>query len=38
MRGNPRWKELVPHLKEIGIEVVVQSDLPQVNEAYTEFS
>jgi len=37
VRGNPRWKELIPHLKEVGIEVVIQSDLPQVNEAYNEF-
>jgi len=37
VRGNPRWKELFPHLKEITIEVVIQSDLPQVNEAYNEF-
>lgn len=37
VRGNPRWKELSPHLKEIGIEVVVQKKLPQVDDAYNEF-
>ena len=37
MRGNPRWKELVPQLKEVGIEVGVQSELPQINDAYNEF-
>jgi hypothetical protein len=37
VRGNPRWKELSPHLKEIGIEVVVQAKLPQVADAYNEF-
>ena len=37
VRGNPRWKELSPHLKEIGIEIVVQSKLPQVDDAYNEF-
>ena len=37
VRGNPRWKELSPHLKEIGIEVVVQKKLPQVDDAYKEF-
>jgi hypothetical protein len=37
VRGNPRWKELFPHLKEIGIEVNVQKKLPQVDDAYTEF-
>jgi hypothetical protein len=37
VRGNPRWKELSPHLKEVGIEVVVQNKLPQVDDAYNEF-
>jgi hypothetical protein len=37
VRGNPRSKELSPHLKEIGIEVVVQNKLPQVDDAYNEF-
>jgi hypothetical protein len=27
VRKNPRWPELFPHLQEIGIEVVVNSDL-----------
>src|ERR1019366_2448010 len=37
VRGNPRWKELSPHLKEVGIEAVVQKKLPQVDDAYNEF-
>jgi hypothetical protein len=37
VRGNPLWKELFPHFKEIGIEVVVQNKLPQVDDAYNEF-
>jgi hypothetical protein len=37
VRGNPRWKELSLHLKEVGIEVVVQKILPQVDDAYNEF-
>jgi Domain of unknown function (DUF6930) len=37
VRGNARWKELFLHLKEIGVEVVVQNDLPQVDDAYNDF-
>ena len=37
VRKNPRWAELFPHLKEIGVEVVVQNELPKVNEAYGEY-
>lgn len=36
-RKNPRWKELFPHLKEIGIEVVVQDDLPKNEEAFNDY-
>lgn len=34
---NPRWTKLFPHLEEIGVEFAVQSDLPQVREAFGEF-
>jgi len=37
VRGNPRWQELLPHLKEIGVEVAIQNNLPKVNEAFEEF-
>jgi hypothetical protein len=37
VRGNPRWQELFPHLKEIGVKVIIQNDLPKVNEAFEEF-
>jgi hypothetical protein len=37
VRGNPRWKSLFPHLKEIGVEVVAQKILPKVEEAYQEY-
>lgn len=37
VRGNPRWKELFPHLKELGIEVLVRDKLPEVNKAFEEF-
>jgi hypothetical protein len=34
VRGHPQWKELFPHLAELGIEVAVHPDLPKVQEAY----
>ena len=35
VRGHHQWRELFPHLAELGIEVAVQKELPQVQEAYT---
>jgi hypothetical protein len=37
LRGNPKWEPLFPALKELGIEVVIKTDLPKVNEAFGEF-
>ena len=34
VRKNPRWKELFPHLKEIGVEVAVQDDFPRINRVF----
>lgn len=34
VRGHHQWRELFPHLTELGIEVVVQKELPRVQEAY----
>ncbi len=34
VRGHPQWKELFPHLEELGIEIVVHRELPKVQEAY----
>lgn len=34
VRGHPQWKELFPHLAELGVEVAVQKELPKVQEAY----
>jgi hypothetical protein len=34
VRGHPQWKELFPHLAELGIEVAVHRELPKVQEAY----
>lgn len=36
-RANPRWEELFPHLKELGIDVSIQSDLPAVEDVYLDF-
>src|SRR5262249_39027471 len=36
-RANPRWDELFPHLKELGIEVAVHDDLPELEEVYLDF-
>jgi hypothetical protein len=37
LRGNQKWKPLFPALKEIGIEVVIKTDLPKVDEAFGEY-
>src|SRR5262249_20073257 len=34
VRGHSQWKELFPHLEELGIEVAVHQELPRVQEAY----
>jgi hypothetical protein len=36
-RANPRWDELFPHLKELGIEVTLQADLPELEEVCLDF-
>jgi hypothetical protein len=33
-RGHPQWKELFPHLDELGIEVAVHRELPKAQQAY----
>jgi hypothetical protein len=37
LRANPKWKAVLPALKELGIEVFVQEELPKVDEAFDEF-
>jgi hypothetical protein len=34
VRGHPQWKELFPHLEELGIKVAVHRELPKVQQAY----
>jgi hypothetical protein len=36
-RANPRWDELFPHLKELGVEVTLRDDLPKLDEVHLEF-
>jgi hypothetical protein len=36
VRGHPQWKELFPHLEELGIDVSVRWDLPKVQKAYED--
>ncbi len=36
-RANPRWDELFPHLKELGVEVTLRDDLPELDEVYLDF-
>jgi len=33
-RGHPQWKELFPHLTELGVEVAVRRELHGVQQAY----
>jgi hypothetical protein len=37
LRDRPQWPELFPHLKQLGIEVVLADDLPWFDEAVLEF-
>lgn len=37
LRGHRQWQPLFPHLKELGIEVAVQPELPKINEAYEDY-
>jgi hypothetical protein len=37
LRDNPKWKPLFPALKEIGIDVVIKTELPKVDEGFGEF-
>jgi hypothetical protein len=34
VRGHPQWRELFPHLDELGIKVAVHRELPKVLRAY----
>jgi len=34
---NPHWEELFPHLNQLGIEVSIKNELPNVEEVYEDF-
>jgi len=34
VRGHPQWRELFPHLEELGIVVAVHRELPKMQEVY----
>ena len=38
LRENPLWHELLPHLKELRIEVVTQKELPEFDAMIEEFA
>ena len=37
LRNRPQWEELLPHLQQLGIEVVLGQDLPWFDEAAIEW-
>jgi hypothetical protein len=37
VRGHPQWRELFPHLEELGIDVSVHQELPKVKAAYKDW-
>ena len=37
LRDRPQWQELLPHLRQLGIEVTLSEDLPRFDEAVIEW-
>lgn len=37
LRDRPQWQELLPHLEQLGIHVVLSEDLPRFDEAVIEW-
>lgn len=37
LRDRPQWQELLPHLRQLGIEVVLTDDLPRFEEAAVDW-
>jgi hypothetical protein len=37
LRNRPQWQELLPHLRQLGIEVVLSEDLPGFDEAVLDW-
>jgi len=38
LRDRPQWQELLPHLRQLGIEVALSEDLPRFDEAVIEWT
>ncbi len=38
LRDNPLWQEILPHLKELNIEVVLQEELPEWDGMLADFA
>jgi hypothetical protein len=38
LRDNPHWREILPHLNELKIEVVLQDKLPEWDEMLADFA
>jgi len=37
LRDRPQWQELLPHLRQLGMEAVLSDDLPRFDEAVVEW-
>jgi hypothetical protein len=37
LRNNPQWEELIPHLRQLKIEVITQQELPLWDDAATAY-
>jgi hypothetical protein len=37
LRDRPQWQELLPHLRQLGMEIVMSDDLPRFDEAVVEW-
>ena len=37
LRDRPQWQELLPHLRQLGIEVVLSDDLPRFDDAVVDW-
>ncbi len=37
LRDRPQWQELLPHLRQLGIEIVFSGDLPRFDEAVIDW-
>jgi hypothetical protein len=38
LRDDPTWREILPHLEELGIEVILQDNLPEWDRLLADFA